>query len=123
MRWLLALTLLLSGCQRSRQLRPIGSACQRDEECGSGRFAACAADHVGGYCVAGCGADSQCPSGTVCVAADALSSGACHKLCATAADCRPGYSCDAAGNDASHDYCDTPGSRTLLRRIRSRAWR
>jgi hypothetical protein len=123
MRGLLLLALVVPACHShaaSRQLLPIGSPCQSDEQCGSGGFA-CAADHPAGYCVAACRRDPDCPSQSVCVGASDLAEGACHRACSSAADCRSGYVCDSA--DASHGYCDAPGPRPLLRRIRSRAWR
>src|SRR5581483_4793518 len=101
--------------------------CDGDARCGTAPFA-CADDHPSGYCVAECQKDGECPAGSICVGGNALAMGACHKLCSAqtaASDCRAseGYVCSTKGYDASHDYCDTPGPRALLRRARSRSWR
>ncbi len=127
-RLLVVMVLLIPACQSraaGRQLAPIGSACDDDAACGTGRFAVCADDHPHGYCVADCRSDAECPDAAVCVGATALARGACHLRCVVGQQCRvaEGYVCSAAGSDASHDYCDAPGPRSLLRRIRSRAWR
>ena len=114
--------LLLAGCHMSgKQRAPIGAPCVEDSTCGTGRFL-CATDHTGGYCFAECRDDGDCPSGSVCVGADAISTGACHVVCEPSrASCRAGYSCESA--EASHSYCDMPGPRQMLRRVRQRAWR
>jgi len=128
-RALLVAALCAIGCHRapSSERAPIGAACASDATCGTGPRFHCAADHPGGYCEAGCNSDRDCPAEAVCVGGAELSRGDCHQRCndATAKPCRTseGYQCIAAGEDASHDYCDPPGRSALSRRLRGKAWR
>src|SRR4051794_23475014 len=102
MRALIVILLLIPACQSraaARQLLPIGSACDGDSRCGTGRFAPCAQDPPAGYCGADCRSDIDCPAASVCVGASTLSSGVCHLACDGNQGCRGGYVCGAA--DAS----------------------
>jgi hypothetical protein len=124
---LVAVALAASACARpaGTQRQAIGSACADDAACGSGGRFHCATDHPGGYCEATCRRDADCGAGNVCVGGGVLSRGDCHVACAAASTCRSaeGYRCIAAGDDATHDYCDPPGRSEIARRIRGRAWR
>ncbi len=116
------------GCHRAPvvERQPIGAPCRSDAACGSRSTFFCATDHPGGYCEAACSSDRDCPPEAVCVGGGPISKGACHKRCASLPDdCRAsaGYRCIAAGQDATHDYCDPPGRSEVARRLRGRAWR
>jgi hypothetical protein len=119
----------LLGCHAnpSVELRPIGAPCHADADCGSGPAPRCATDHPGGYCEAACNHDRDCPDGAVCVGGGSISKGDCHRRCdgPAANGCRTaaGYRCIAAGDDASHEYCDPPGRSEMARRLRGRSWR
>lgn len=119
---------LAAGCSRGARpvpRRPIGSPCAADADCGAARTFSCATDHPGGYCEASCRSDRDCPSDAVCVGGGYLATGGCHRACAAATGCRAdeGYVCVAAGEEASHGYCDPPGRSGMQRRLRDRAWR
>ena len=128
-RALLIASLIVVGCHRAppKERAAIGAACTSDTTCGTSPTFYCATDHPGGYCEAGCNSDRDCPPEAVCVGGTPLSKGNCHQRCneAVAKPCRSGegYQCIAAGEDASHDYCDPPGRSELARRLRGKAWR
>ena len=110
----LALLLVLAACRSpGKPLKPLGSACGGDEECGTGSRYFCAPDHPGGYCVAECRSDEECGGG-VCVRADPASIGQCHAACAGSGDCRAGYLCKLTSHDANAPYCDPPASQLAL---------
>jgi hypothetical protein len=120
---LAALLLLLAACRSpGKSLKPFGSPCSSDEECGTTNRYFCAPDHPGGYCVAECRSDEECGGG-VCVRADPASIGQCHAACVNTAGCRAGYLCKLTSNDASAPYCDPPSSRHIQRRLRGWWWR
>src|SRR5581483_3245833 len=97
---------ILAGCGDSttnKQILPIGSACTKSADCGTGAFF-CDSDHPNGYCKRDCKADTDCPTGSVCAGVMGAVPGECHKKCtvATAAtDCRvsEGYQCKAEPDD------------------------
>jgi hypothetical protein len=123
---LLVLALGAAGChQPGHALLPVGTACHADRECGTGEAYACAEDHPNGYCVSACRSDADCPAADVCVRDELAQAGACHVRCDQPAQCRvaEGYTCAAASGDASHSFCDPPGSRQLQRRLRAFWWR
>jgi hypothetical protein len=128
----IAAVCVASGCRRApgQERQPIGARCTNDAACGDGDAFHCATDHPGGYCEIACRGDRDCPRDAVCVGGGFLSKGDCHRRCgatasAASGECRvaEGYACVAAGDAASHDYCDPPGRSDLARRLRGRGWR
>ncbi len=81
---------------------PIGSRCERNDQCGTQPFACATNPYPGGYCEKTCTTDGDCPSDAVCVGARA-----CRRKCKAPSDCRievAGYNCFDRG--ATTTVCD-----------------
>jgi hypothetical protein len=71
---------------------PVGSRCERDDQCGTQPYICNTNPYPGGYCEKTCSTDGDCPSDAVCVGARS-----CRRKCKSNAECRitenPKYAC------------------------------
>ncbi len=109
------------GPGRGQALKPIGAACNADNECGTGSEYTCleelplltffAVEFPGGLCTSGCQDDDDCPEDSACL--KLLNSAGCMPRCDSASDCRrnEGYACNAIPFNAdTRTYCLPPFS-------------
>jgi hypothetical protein len=117
---LVAIALLAGACGTGadHQRAPIGSACQKDGDCGTAPYKCLLktsvngadVDYPDGYCTLPCvqaALSTTCPSDSICVI------GECRRLCASPSDCRVAekYACVPKDtNGASSTFCDLPAA-------------
>jgi hypothetical protein len=99
--------LLLSACGSpdNTAFIPVGSRCERNDQCGTTPFECLMPPaYIGGYCTRSCATDADCPTDAVCV----TSLHRCRRRCVVDTECRQseGYVCRDL--QATSRVCDRP---------------
>jgi len=100
---LAALALLVAACgaPSNTAFLPIGSRCDRNDQCGTSPFACALSGYPGGYCEKGCATDGDCPTDALCIP-----SKQCRRRCKADSDCRTGEGYACLDRLATATVCD-----------------